>query len=40
MTPELGNTSPLAFPNQGSLSGRTGAVQGAPGETRAVRHGG
>jgi type IV pilus assembly protein PilQ len=36
MTPELGNTSPLAFPNQGSLSGRTGTVQGAPGDTKAV----
>jgi type IV pilus assembly protein PilQ len=24
----LGNTTPLAFPNQGSLTGRTGAVQG------------
>jgi type IV pilus secretin PilQ/predicted competence protein len=26
--PTLGNTTPLAFPNQGNLSGRTGAVQG------------
>ena len=30
--PSLGNTAPLAFPNQGSLTGRTGAVQGAPGQ--------
>ena len=28
----LGNTLPLAFPNQGSITGRTGATQGAPGE--------
>ena len=28
----LGNTLPLAFPNQGSITGRTG-IQGAPGET-------
>jgi type IV pilus assembly protein PilQ len=27
----LGNTLPLSFPNQGSLGGRTGAVQGAEG---------
>ena len=26
----LGNTAPLAFPNQGSLTGRTGLTQGAP----------
>src|SRR5688572_20448771 len=26
----LGNTAPLAFPNQGSLTGRTGLSQGAP----------
>jgi type IV pilus assembly protein PilQ len=26
MTPALGNTSPLAFPNSGSLTGRTGAA--------------
>jgi type IV pilus assembly protein PilQ len=31
-TNSLGNTLPLAFPNQGSITGRTGAVQGAPGE--------
>jgi type IV pilus assembly protein PilQ len=27
-TPELGNTTNLAFPNSGSISGRSGAVQG------------
>jgi type IV pilus assembly protein PilQ len=32
MAPELGNTLPLSFPNQGSLSGRTGGVQGPPGQ--------
>jgi type IV pilus assembly protein PilQ len=26
----LGNTMPFAFPNQGSITGRTGALQGAP----------
>jgi len=26
--PSLGNTTPVAFPNQGELSGRTGAAQG------------
>jgi type IV pilus assembly protein PilQ len=26
----LGNTLPLAFPNQGSITGRTGQTQGAP----------
>jgi type IV pilus assembly protein PilQ len=29
--PALGNTPPLAFPNNGSLTGRTGASGGAPG---------
>jgi type IV pilus assembly protein PilQ len=29
----LGNTLPLSFPNQGSITGRTGAIQGAPGES-------
>jgi len=29
VAPELGNTTGLAFPNQGSLSGRTGSVQGS-----------
>jgi type IV pilus secretin PilQ/predicted competence protein len=28
VAPELGNTTPLAFPNQGSIGGRTGATQG------------
>jgi type IV pilus secretin PilQ/predicted competence protein len=28
VAPDLGNTTGLAFPNQGSLSGRTGPVQG------------
>jgi type IV pilus assembly protein PilQ len=34
--PALGNTPPLAFPNNGSLSGRTGAVQGPGGVPTAV----
>jgi type IV pilus secretin PilQ/predicted competence protein len=29
--PSLGNTTPLAFPNNGSLGGRTGVVQGGTG---------
>jgi type IV pilus assembly protein PilQ len=29
MTPEIGNTTNLAFPNQGSVGGRLGTVQGA-----------
>ena len=29
VAPDLGNTTNLAFPNQGSLSGRTGGVQGS-----------
>jgi type IV pilus assembly protein PilQ len=28
----LGNSIPMAFPNQGSVSGRTGTIQGAPGD--------
>jgi type IV pilus assembly protein PilQ len=32
LAPELGNTLPLAFPNQGSLTGRTGGTQGPPGQ--------
>jgi len=32
-TPELGNTIPLAFPNQAAVSGRTGTVQGTQGGT-------
>ncbi len=31
VSPQLGNTTGLAFPNNGSIGGRTGAVQGAPG---------
>jgi type IV pilus assembly protein PilQ len=30
VSPELGNTTPLAFPNSGSLTGRTTGLQGAP----------
>jgi type IV pilus assembly protein PilQ len=30
---QLGNTTGAAFPNKGSLTGRTGALQGAPGDT-------
>jgi type IV pilus assembly protein PilQ len=30
-SPALGNTTPLAFPNQGSITGRTGTTQGAIG---------
>jgi type IV pilus assembly protein PilQ len=36
MAPELGNTSPLAFPNQGSVTGRTGLAQGPAGTPTAV----
>ncbi len=37
----LGNTLPLAFPNQGSITGRTGVTQGAPGDRgrRRQQHG-
>ncbi len=35
VAPELGNTTGLAFPNQGSLSGRTGSI-GADGAATAV----
>src|SRR4029079_11187030 len=28
VTPEIGNTTPLAFPNNGSLGGRVGDAQG------------
>jgi type IV pilus assembly protein PilQ len=31
--PALGNTTPLAFPNAGSVSGRVGETQGPPGGT-------
>src|SRR5262249_51609583 len=30
--PALGNTTSLAFPNSGNVSGRTGATQGPPGQ--------
>ena len=30
VAPELGNTTSMAFPNNGSISGRTGAIQGDP----------
>jgi type IV pilus assembly protein PilQ len=35
VAPELGNTTPLAFPNRGSLGGRTGVAQG-PGDPRST----
>jgi hypothetical protein len=31
VSPELGNTTPLAFPNNGSITGRTGQAQGPDG---------
>ena len=31
VSPRLGNTTPLAFPNRGALGGATGGVQGTPG---------
>jgi type IV pilus assembly protein PilQ len=34
--PALGNTTPFAFPNNGSLSGRTGSTQGPNGTSTAV----
>jgi type IV pilus assembly protein PilQ len=33
VNPALGNTTPLAFPNSGSLGGRVGGVQGPAGQT-------
>ena len=39
VAPELGNTTPLAFPNNGSLSGRTGLAQGPDGVANAVNLG-
>jgi len=36
VAPDLGNTTPLTFPNQGSISGRTGAAQGPDGVGTAV----
>ncbi len=35
---DLGNTTPLPFPNQGSLTGRLGSVQGPDGVATAVDH--
>jgi type IV pilus assembly protein PilQ len=35
VAPELGNTPPIAFPNRGTLGGRTGAVNGPIGDPRA-----
>jgi type IV pilus secretin PilQ/predicted competence protein len=37
--PSLGNTTPLAFPNNGSLSGRTGGTQGPNQQPTAVNLG-
>ncbi len=39
VSPDLGNTTPLAFPNNGSLTGRTGLAQGPDGVTNAVNLG-
>jgi type IV pilus assembly protein PilQ len=39
VSPALGNTTGLAFPNQGSIGGRTGAVQGDAGTGTAVNLG-
>jgi type IV pilus secretin PilQ/predicted competence protein len=33
---DLGNTTPLSFPNQGSITGRTGSIQGPDGVATAV----
>jgi type IV pilus assembly protein PilQ len=35
VAPELGNTTQLAFPNRGTLGGRTGGAQGPTGDPRA-----
>jgi type IV pilus assembly protein PilQ len=35
---DLGNTTALSFPNQGSISGRTGSIQGPDGVGTAVDH--
>jgi type IV pilus assembly protein PilQ len=35
VAPELGNTPPIAFPNRGTLGGRTGGTQGPTGDPRA-----
>jgi len=34
VAPELGNTPPLAFPNRGTIGGRTGTAQGPTGDPR------
>jgi len=34
VSPALGNTTPLTFPNNGSLGGRTGGQQGPAGQTQ------
>ena len=39
VSPELGNTTPLAFPNSGSLTGRTGTLQGPDGVPTGVNLG-
>jgi len=36
--PAIGNTTPLAFPNSGNLSGRTGLTQGQIGGTITTQH--
>jgi hypothetical protein len=36
MSMSLGNTTVLAFPNNGSVTGRTGAAQGVPGTAAGV----
>jgi type IV pilus assembly protein PilQ len=38
-TPDLGNTLPLSFPNQGAISGRTGAASGPDGTASMVNMG-
>ncbi|HUU34058.1 MAG TPA: type IV pilus secretin PilQ [Vicinamibacterales bacterium] len=39
VSPDLGNTTGLAFPNNGSITGRTGAVQGPDGVANGVNLG-
>ena len=39
MTPEMGNTTGLAFPNQVSVTGRTGSIQGPDGVPTVVNQG-
>ncbi len=39
MDPALGNTSALSFPNQGSITGRRGSVQGPDGVPTAIAQG-